>query len=77
MTSRPAHPGQITFVDQTAKTEKTLPVAQVPEAVAWGILDGQPVAIVKVVAVTMGPRRELHSYAADGRRVSTTVQLKS
>lgn len=75
--TRPAHPGQITFVDETAKTEQTLPVAQVPEAVAWGTLNGEPVAIVKVVAVTFGPRRELHSYSADGKLVSTTMQLKT
>lgn len=35
--TRPAHPGSIVFVDEQAKTEKTLPVAQVPESVAWGV----------------------------------------
>lgn len=73
--TRPAHPGSIVFVDAQAKTEKTLPVAQVPERIAWGELEGQPVAVVRVVATTGEGRRELHSYAADGRLVSTTVQL--
>lgn len=73
--TRPAHPGTIVFVDQAAKTEKVLPSSQVPETVAWGTLDGQAVAIVRVVAITGATRRELHSYSADGRLVSTTLQL--
>jgi hypothetical protein len=73
--TRPAHPGAVVFVDEQAKSEKTLPVAQVPERIAWGELDGQPVAVVRVVAVTGEGRRELFSYAADGRLVSTTLQL--
>jgi hypothetical protein len=73
--TRPAHPGSIVFVDATAKSEKTLPIAQVPESVAWGELDGQPVPVVRVVATTGEGRRELHSYAADGRLISTTLQL--
>lgn len=72
--SWPAHPGVVAFVDEQARTEKLLPVAEVPESVAWGTLDGQRVAVVRVVAITAGGRRELHAYAADGRRVSSVVQ---
>jgi hypothetical protein len=32
-------------------------------------------SVVRVVAVTGEGRRELHAYAADGRLVSTTLQL--
>ncbi len=66
------HPGTITFADEQG--ERVVPVSEVPPSVAFVTVGGQPVPVARVVAVTQGDRRELHSYAADGRLLTTTYQ---
>ena len=69
-----SHPGTVTFVDVAEKSERTLSVSEVPDTIAWATVNGARVAVVKVVALTHGARRELQSFAADGRLLMTTYQ---
>jgi hypothetical protein len=70
------HPGQITFVDATAGTERTEAAAQVPETIAFVTVEGQKVPVVRVVARTARDRREIQSFGADGRLLKTTYQSR-
>lgn len=74
--SRASHPGEIVFVDETAGSERTEPAANVPDEVAFAVVDGEPIPVVRVVAVTHGDKREIRSYGADGALLATTLQLR-
>jgi len=73
MTGR-AHPGTIVFVDESTGKEDSKPVAQVPESVAFALVDGRRESVVRVVARLGNGTRTLTSYGADGRVLSTLVQ---
>jgi hypothetical protein len=68
------HPGTITYVDADAKTEKVLPVAQVPEPLRFASLDGAPVPVVRVVAQLRGEERLIREYGPEGQLLRSTVQ---
>jgi hypothetical protein len=69
------HPGQIVFVDETAGTERTRPVAEVPESIAWAEVDGERIPVTRVVARVAKTQRVIRSYGADGELLSSTVQV--
>lgn len=68
-----SHPGTIVFVDLDTGEERTLPVAEVPESIAWATVDGRLVAVVRVESRVRGGSREIARYAGDGLLVDTTV----
>ena len=75
-TTRPAHPGEITFVDPDGSS-RVKPAADVPDTIAWAAdADGQPTPVTRVVASMRGQQRLIRSYGADGALLSSTVQQR-
>lgn len=70
------HPGTIVFADETAGTQHERPASEVPESVAWAELAGERVPVTRVVSHTNGDQRTIRSYAADGRLLASTVQVR-
>ncbi|MCA9544480.1 MAG: hypothetical protein KC613_08820 [Myxococcales bacterium] len=68
------HPGEITFVDEDAGTERARPAAEVPASVAFVTVDGATVPVVRVVSRMRGPQRVIRSYGPEGQLLSTTLQ---
>jgi len=69
------HPGTVLFVDEVAGTEHSRPASDLPETIAWAVVDGVRVPVTRVVARMAGTSRVLRSYGADGRLLSSTVQV--
>ena len=67
------HPGTVVFVDLDTGEESPLPVAEVPESIAWGLVEGRRVAVVRVESRARGGSREIVRYADGGVLVDTTV----
>lgn len=72
--SAPTHPGQIVFVDADAGTEQVKPAAQVPESIAFAVVDTERVPVTKVVSNLRGAQRVIRSYGADGQLLRSTIQ---
>jgi hypothetical protein len=70
------HPGTITYVDDDAKTEKVLPVSQVPEALRFGQMGELQVPVVKVVAKLRGGELLIREYGPKGELLRSTLQRK-
>lgn len=69
------HPGTIVFVDEAAGTEHSRAASEVPETIAWVVVDGDSWPVTRVVARMAGKQRVLRSYGVDGRLLSSTVQV--
>lgn len=74
MTRSPPHPGHIQFVDEADHSEHVRAHTEVPEGVAFVVVDGNPVPVVRVVASVQGGVRTIVSYGVDGAVLERTVQ---
>lgn len=75
MTSKPKHPGTITFVD--GEKERVEEASTVPETIRFAPdKDGKLTPVVRVVAVLHGEQRTIREYAADGSLLRSTVQVR-
>lgn len=76
MSVRPPHPGAIVMVNDWEHTERTVPVAEVPESIAYARVGDAWVPVTRVVATLQGDTRTLRSYGADGALLSSTIQVR-
>jgi hypothetical protein len=77
MSSKPKHPGTITFVDDSSR-ETVEKAADVPESIRFAPdKEGKPTPVVRVVSVLHGDQRTIREYAADGTLLRSTVQRKA
>lgn len=76
MSELPAHPGTIEYVDDsTGEVTRTVSAEEVPEGIRYAPgPDGRPVAVTRITILTVGPRREIRQFAADGTLLQSTYQ---
>ena len=70
----PLHPGHIQFVDEADHTEHVRAYTEVPQGVAFVVVDGESVPVVRVVASLAGDVRTIVSYGADGAVLERAIQ---
>jgi hypothetical protein len=72
----PEHPGTIEYVDgATGEVTRTEAAADVPEAIRYAPgADGKPRPVVRITILTVGPRREIRQFGADGELLRSTYQ---
>jgi hypothetical protein len=73
---RLTHPGHITFCQVGSDKEDVVTFTEVPESVAFARDGENLVPVVRVEALTAGDRREIKSYSAEGKLLSTTYQRR-
>ena len=72
----PEHPGEIEYVDEaTGEVFRRVPAAEVPESIAFAPgPDGTPQPVTRITFLTVGDRREIRQYGADGAVLQSTYQ---
>lgn len=60
--ARPPHPGAIAMVEQPGGGERLKKASEVPDSVAWGLIDGKPVPVVRVVRRRQGVSETITRY---------------
>jgi hypothetical protein len=71
------HPGAIVFADLDLGTENARPVADLPETMAWVLVDGAKVPVVRVEARSMSENaREIKKYGPAGQLLESTIQVR-
>lgn len=77
MSSTPAHPGTILFVDENSGKEHSRPISEVPEQLRFAQdASGQMIPVVKVVAHAVGQQRTIREYGPNGEMLRSTIQIK-
>jgi hypothetical protein len=72
------HPGTITYIDADAKTEKVLPIAQVPEDKRFAKNGkGELKPVVRVIARIAGDQRFIRELGPGDEFLRETVQRSS
>jgi hypothetical protein len=72
------HPGTITYVDADSKTEKVIPIAEVPQDLQFARnTKGELVPVVRVVARVAGNQRFLRELGPRDEFLRETVQRSS
>jgi len=72
-----SHPGRIVFIDgDTGQIVEDVDAAEAPESVRFADGPRGRRPVVKVVATTMGERREIAEYGPDGELLRVTVQVR-
>ena len=76
MSDLPEHPGTIEFVDgATGEVTRTEPASEVPEGIAYANgPDGTPQPVTRITTLTVGDRREIRQFGADGTLLRSTYQ---
>jgi hypothetical protein len=72
----PPHPGTVQYVDgATGEVTRTVPADEVPEEIRYAPgPDGSPQPVTRIEILTVGPRREIRQYGADGTILMSTYQ---
>lgn len=72
----PEHPGTVEYVDgATGEVTRRLPAEDVPESIRYAPgPDGRPRPVVRITVLTVGPRREIRQFGADGELLRSTYQ---
>ena len=70
------HPGTIEFVDgATGEVTRRVPADEVPEQIRFAPgPDGDQRPVVRITVLTVGPRREIRQFGADGELLRSTYQ---
>jgi hypothetical protein len=76
MSELPEHPGTVEYVDgATGEVTRTVPADEVPEQIRFAPgPDGELRPVVKITVLTVGPRREIRQFGADGEILRSTYQ---
>jgi hypothetical protein len=72
----PEHPGTIEYVDAaTGEVTQTVPAGEVHESISYASgPDGSPQPVTRIAVLTVGNRREIRQYGADGTLLQSTYQ---
>jgi len=72
----PEHPGEVEFVDgATGEVTQRTPAADVPEQIRYAPgPDGKPQPVTRITILTLGDRREIRQFGADGTLLRSTYQ---
>jgi hypothetical protein len=72
----PEHPGTVEYVDgATGEVTRTSPAEDVPEQIRYAPgPDGTLRPVVRITVLTVGPRREIRQFGADGELLRSTYQ---
>lgn len=72
----PEHPGTVEYVDgASGEVTRRVPADEVPEAIRYATgPDGEPWPVVRITVLTVGDRREIRQFGADGTLLRSTYQ---
>ena len=73
---RPQHPGIVAMVNHPDGGERQVPVAEVPESIAWGLIDGRPVPVVRVVRRRQGITDTITRYGPGLQFIDRTTRRR-
>jgi hypothetical protein len=67
--------GQIHFFENGVLIA-TKDAAEFPDSIRFADVDGQQVAVAKIVATTVGDTRSIAEFAADGRFLRSSMEVR-
>jgi hypothetical protein len=72
----PEHPGEIEYIDEaTGEVTRRVRADEVPETIAFAPgPDGTLQPVTRITFLTVGDRREIRQFAADGALLKSTYQ---
>lgn len=71
---RAPHPGMIELITQPGGHSRKVPHTEVPSSVAWGLIDGRSVPIVRVIRRRVGTLETVTRYGPGNELVDRTAK---